>query len=113
MATKEATTTAKDCAVIQTGGKQYVVFEGDVLNVELLGEHKEGDSITFDSVLLKDQGETTTIGTPTIDKASVKATFLGEVKGQKISILRFKAKSNFDRKVGHRQKYAKVKIEKI
>lgn len=64
-------------AVIATGGKQYVVREGDTLRVELLGEHKEGDKIEFDSVLLTDDGKIAKIGTPTTS-TKVKATYLGE-----------------------------------
>ena len=102
-------TANKDFAVIATGGKQYVVSPGDVLQVELLGDHKEGDTIEFDQVLM--QGET--VGTPTVSGAKVKATYLGDKKGKKLSIIRFKAKSNRSRKVGHRQQYAEVKIESV
>ena len=100
-------------AVIETGGKQYVVSVGDVLDVELLGSHKEGDKIEFDSVLMSDNGKDTTIGTPTIKGAKVKATYLGEKKGKKLSIIRFKAKSNRSRKIGHRQPYATVQIDSL
>ena len=97
-------------AVIETGGKQYVVSVGDTLEGELLGNHKEGDKIEFDKVLMTDNGKDATIGTPYISGAKVKATYLGEKKGKKLTIIRFKAKSNFSRKVGHRQQYAKVEI---
>ena len=119
-ATKKAPakkTTAKkskdDFAVIETGGKQYIVSAGDTLLVELLGTHNEGDKIEFDKVLMSDNGKDTTLGTPYIKGAKVKATYLGEKKGKKLSIVRYKAKSNRDRKIGHRQHYAEVKIEKI
>lgn len=113
---KETTTEKKqssDFAVIETGGKQYVVSVGDVLDVELLGEHKEGDKIEFDKVLMSDDGKSATIGDPYISGAKVKASFVGEKKGKKISILRFKAKSNRSRKQGHRQQYSTVKIESL
>lgn len=103
----------EDFAIIETGGKQYIVSIGDVLEVELLGDHAEGDKIEFDKVLMSDDGKSATIGTPYIKGASVKATYLGLKKGPKVVILRYKAKSNRDRKVGHRQKYAQVKIESI
>ena len=103
----------EDFSVIETGGKQYIVSVGDVLKVELLGEHKEGDTIEFDKVLLNDTNSKTTVGTPHVKGAKVKATFLGEKKGPKISIIRYKAKSNRDRKQGHRQHYAEVKIESL
>lgn len=104
---------SEEFAVIQTGGKQYVVSVGDVLDVELLHDSKEGDTIEFDKVLMSDDGSATTIGTPYIAGAKVIAKHLGEEKGKKISIIRFKAKSNRSRKVGHRQKYARVQIEAI
>jgi large subunit ribosomal protein L21 len=106
------TTNTAPFAVIATGGKQYVVRTGDTLEVELLGEHKEGDSIEFDTVLMTDDGSTAKIGTPNTG-TKVKATYLGETKGKKLTIVRYKAKSNRDRRIGHRQHYAKVKIESI
>jgi len=99
-------------AVIATGGKQYVVREGDTLEVELLGDHKEGDTIEFDTVLMTDDGASAKIGAPTTG-TKVKATYLGEKKGKKITIIRFKAKSNRDRRIGHRQRYAVIKIDSI
>lgn len=109
MATETNTT---PFAVIMTGGKQYVVREGDVLNVELLGDHKEGDKIEFDTVLMSDDGKTATVGTPATG-GKVIASYIGEKKGPKLTIIRFKAKSNRDRRLGHRQKYSQIKIEKI
>ncbi len=100
-------------AVIMTGGKQYMVSVGDVLDVELLGNLKEGEVVEFDKVLLVDDGKDTTIGTPYIKGAVVKASYQGLKKGPKITIVRYKAKSNRDRKLGHRQKYSRVKIESI
>lgn len=103
-----------DFAVILTGGKQYIVGVGDVIDVELLaGDLKEGDKVVFDKVLMSDDGKDATLGTPYIDGAKVTATYLGLKKGTKISILRYKAKSNRDRKVGHRQKYARVEITSL
>ncbi len=108
-----ATDTAKKAfAVIMTGGKQYVVHEGDTLNVELLGNRTEGDKIEFDTVLMTDNGSSAKVGTPHTG-TKVTATYLGEVKGPKLTIIRYKAKSNRDRRIGHRQHYASIKIEKI
>lgn len=108
-----ATETAvkQDFAIIKTGGKQYIVSPGDVLNVELLEDRelKEGDTVEFSEVLMKND----TVGTPTVAGAKVKATYVAHAKGPKISIIRYKAKSNRDRKLGHRQHYAQVKIESI
>ncbi len=110
-ATKEAE--KAPFSVIETGGKQYIVSAGDTLQVELLGEHKEGDAIEFDKVLMSDDGKAAKVGTPYLDGAKVKATFIKEVKGPKLTIIRYKAKSNRDRRVGHRQHYSEIKIESI
>lgn len=99
----------KDFAVIETGGKQYIVSAGDVLDVELLGEHTEGDAVEFDQVLMAGDK----VGTPLVSGAKVKAKFIGLQKGKKISILRYKAKSNRNRKQGHRQKYSRVEITSV
>jgi len=107
-----ATETTTAFAVIATGGKQYVVREGDVLQVELIGDHKEGDTIEFDQVLMTDNGTAATLGTPTTG-GKVTATYLGEKKGIKLTIVRYKSKSNRDRRLGHRQHYAEIKIVKI
>jgi len=107
------TTTNKEAfAVIETGGKQYIVSTGDTLEIELLRDHKEGDTITFDTVLMTDDGAKTNVGTP-YTGSKVTATYLAETKGPKLSIIRFKAKSNRDRKLGHRQHYAEIKIDAI
>ena len=105
-------TTNAPFAVIATGGKQYIVRAGDTLLVELMGDHKERDTIEFDTVLMTDDGTSSKIGTPHTG-TKVKATYVGEKKGKKLTIVRYKAKSNRDRRIGHRQHYAQVKIEKI
>ena len=105
------TTNTAPFAVIATGGKQYVVREGDTLQVELLGDHKEGDKIEFDT-LMTDDGSKAAIGAPTTG-TKVKATYLGEKKGPKLTIIRYKAKSNRDRRIGHRQHYAEIKIDSV
>lgn len=110
MAKKTATTSA--FAVIATGGKQYTVTVGETILVELLGEHAAGDAIEFDQVLLTDDGAKQKVGTPTTG-TKVKATYLGEKKGPKLTIVRYQQKSNRDRRIGHRQHYAQVKIESI
>jgi large subunit ribosomal protein L21 len=107
------TATNKDAfAVIETGGKQYIVTPGQTLEVELLGEHAEGDKIIFDTVLMTDDGSAAKVGTP-YTGSKVTATYMGIKKGPKLSIIRYKAKSNRDRKIGHRQKYAQIKIDAI
>ena len=112
--TKKTAKETEEFAVIETGGKQYIVSVGDVVEVELLGgDLKEGDKVEFDKVLMVDNGSDTTLGTPYIEGAKVKGTYQGMKKGKKLSIIRFESKSNRDRKVGHRQKYAKVQIEAL
>lgn len=109
---KKVVAKKEEIAVIKTGGKQYIVAVGDILDVELLaGELKAGDKVEFDQVLMVDNGKDVTLGTPFIKGAKVTAIYEGLKKGTKISILRYKSKSNRDRKIGHRQKYARVKIE--
>ena len=111
---KAAAKKSEEFAVIMTGGKQYVVAVGDILDVELLGSsYMAGDKVEFDKVLLVDNGKDATIGTPYIKGAKVTAIYQELKKGEKVSIVRYKAKSNRDRKIGHRQKYARVKIEAL
>jgi large subunit ribosomal protein L21 len=105
-------TSNKPFAVIATGGKQYIVHAGDTMEVELLHDQKEGDKIEFDTVLMTDDGKTAKVGTPHTG-TKVTATYLGETKGPKLTIVRYKAKSNRDRRIGHRQHYAQIKIESI
>lgn len=101
-------------AIIATGGKQYPVSVGDVLRVEKLGEDlKKGDKITFDRVLMVDNGKETTIGTPYISGAKVEAIFQGAGRAQKVIVAKYKAKSKYYKKNGHRQQYSEVKISAI
>ncbi len=99
-------------AVIVTGGKQYTVSEGDVLFIEKLDVEAEA-TVKFDQVLAVLDGENTKIGTPTVDGACVEATVVKNGKGKKIHVLRYKAKKNEKKKIGHRQPYTKVEITKI
>lgn len=99
-------------AVIQTGGKQYKVKAGDEIKIEkILGDHKEGDKIVFDKVLLVDNGSDTTIGTPYIASAKVSATITKIGRLPKIDVIKYKQKSKYFKKNGHRQPYFQVKIE--
>lgn len=98
-------------AVIKTGGKQYIVKEGQVLTVEKL-EH-DTDKVTFDQVLLIADEKKAVIGQPVISGAKVTGTVLEEGKGEKKIVFRFKAKTRYHKKKGHRQLFTKVKIEKI
>ncbi len=103
-------------AVIATGGKQYVVRNGDLLKVEKLDgsdKRKAGDKIVFDKVLLTNDGKSTTIGTPEVKSAKVEAELIADNREKKLHVIRFRAKSRHFRKVGHRQPYTLVKITKI
>jgi large subunit ribosomal protein L21 len=101
-------------AIIETGGKQYKISEGDSIKIEKLsGENKEGDKIVFDKVLLLDDGKETKLGTPYISGAKVEAVFEEEGKNQKVTVIRFRAKSRHFTKKGHRQPFSKVKIAKV
>ena len=99
-------------AVIETGGKQYQVKEGDVLFVEKLGAD-EGE-VTFDKVVMvgKDDGNIN-VGAPYVSGASVKATLLKNGKAKKITVFTYKPKKHVKRKMGHRQPYSQVRIEAI
>lgn len=104
----------KEFAVIETGGKQYRVSEGDIVKIECLpGEHKAGDKITFDKVLLIDNGKDTEIGAPYIEKAKAIGIFKEEGKAKKIDVIKFKPKSRYNKKRGHRQIFNTVKIESL
>ncbi len=98
-------------AVIETGGKQYKVSEGDVLFVEKLGA-AEGDAVKFDKVLAVG-GEQTVFGTPVVEGASVDAKVLANGKDKKVIVFKYKPKKGYKKKQGHRQPYTKVVIEKI
>ncbi len=100
-------------AIIETGGKQYKIAEGDVFSTEKIKETKEGGTVSFDKVLLIDDGKTTKIGTPYIDGAVIEAEIKEEGKGKKLHIMKFKSKSRYKRRLGHRQPYSKIEIKKI
>ena len=99
-------------AVVTTGGKQYRVEAGSELVIERLAEDA-GASVTFDRVLLIGDGEAVTIGTPTVDGASVSGTVLGEELGPKLIIFKFKQKATYRRTRGHRQHLVRVRIDEI
>ncbi len=101
-------------AVIQTGGKQYLVEEGSVVTIEKLpGDLKVGDDVTFSDVLLTANEGDVSVGTPTVSGAKVAGTVAWVGKGEKKIIFRYKAKSNRTKKKGHRQEQLKVKITKV
>lgn len=98
-------------AVIATGGKQYIVAEGDSVEVELL--HADGKTVTFEPLMVID-GDTVAVGTPTVAKAKVTAEIVeDEVKADKVTAIRYKAKKRVHKVHGHRQRHTVVKISKI
>ena len=99
-------------AIIVTGGKQYTVAEGDVIFVEKLNA-EEATTVNFDQVLAVLDGENTKFGTPVVEGAAVEAKVIKNGKGKKIHVLKYKAKKNEKKKIGHRQPYTKVEITKI
>lgn len=101
-------------AVIKTGGKQYKVNEGEVLKVERLNK-KKGEIVEFSDVLLvaEKDGAKLKIGTPKVAGAKVTAEVINEAKGKKITVIKYKSKTRYRRKKGHRQWFTALKIEKI
>ena len=98
-------------AIIATGGKQYKVSEGDVIKVEKLGV-AAGETVIFDQVLLVSDKEVV-VGNPTVANATVSASVVAEGKDKKVIVYKYKRKTGYHKKNGHRQAYTQVKIEKI
>ncbi|MFZ5969535.1 MAG: 50S ribosomal protein L21 [Bacillota bacterium] len=99
-------------AIIETGGKQYRVQEGDTLFIEKL-EANQGETVDFDKVLAVSKDGQLTLGAPVVSGAKVSATVVENGKAPKIIIFKYKSKKDFRKKQGHRQPFTKVKIEKI
>ncbi|MBE6595800.1 MAG: 50S ribosomal protein L21 [Clostridia bacterium] len=99
-------------AIIETGGKQYKVNEGDTIFVEKL-DVAEGETVVFDSVKALSREGALKVGTPNVEGAKVTATVVKNGKGKKIYVLKYKAKKNEKKKIGHRQPYTKVQIMTI
>ena len=100
-------------AVIKTGGKQYLVKPGDIIDIEKIAGD-EGSEVEFSDVLMVSDGEgDVKVGTPVVKDAQVKGTILGEKKGDKITVFKFKRRKGYRKKIGHRQKFTSVKINSI
>ena len=98
-------------AIIATGGKQYRVSEGDVIYIEKIDA--QGDStVSFDVLLMGNDGDVK-IGTPVVEGVKVEGKVVGQIRGEKIVVYKYKSKKNYRRKQGHRQPYTKVEITKI
>ena len=98
-------------AIIATGGKQYKVSEGDIITIEKLGVDA-GEKVTFDQVLVVG-GDDLKVGDPTVNGASVEASVVKEGRGKKVIVYKYKRKTGYHKKNGHRQAFTQVKIEKI
>jgi len=99
-------------AIIETGGKQFKVSEGDIISVEKLGV-SVGENYSFDRVLAIVNDDAHTFGAPTIEGATVDASVIDNGKAKKVIIYKYKAKKGYHKKKGHRQPFTKVKIDKI
>lgn len=98
-------------AIIATGGKQYKVSEGDIIRVEKLGV-SAGDTYTFDQVLLVNDGDVL-VGSPAVEGASVEAEVVKDGRSKKVIVYKYKRKTGYHKKNGHRQSYTEVKIKQI
>ena len=98
-------------AIIATGGKQYKVSEGDIITIEKLGV-EAGEKVTFDQVLVVG-GDDLKVGDPTVAGATVEASVVENGKARKVIVYKYKRKSGYHKKNGHRQAFTQVKIEKI
>ena len=100
-------------SVIETGGKQYKVSVGDVVKIEKLNDAEEGKKVSFDKILLTDDGKETKIGDPYVKGATVDAEIVKIGRAAKVTVVKYKAKSRYHKKRGHRQPFVQVKISKI
>lgn len=98
-------------AIIETGGKQYIVSPGQTIKIETLPGQSKGANITFSKVLFIDDGKSTQIGTPYVAGAKVEGELVEEGRNEKILVLRYKAKTRMRRLYGHRQPFVKVEIK--
>ena len=99
-------------AILEQGGKQYKAVEGSTIEVDLM-QVEGGAEINLDKVLLVVDGETVSVGAPTVKGAAIKALVMGTVKGEKIDVFRYAPKKRIRRKTGHRQQYTQLKVEEI
>ena len=98
-------------AIIATGGKQYRVSEGDVIYIEKIDAEVDS-TVSFDVLLMENEGDVK-VGTPVVEGVKVVGKVVGQIRGEKIVVFKYKAKKNYRRKQGHRQPYTKVEITKI
>ena len=98
-------------AIIATGGKQYRVSEGDVIYIEKIDAQVDS-TVSFDVLLMGNDGDVK-IGTPVVEGVKVEGKVVGQIRGEKIVVYKYKSKKNYRRKQGHRQPYTKVEITKV
>lgn len=99
-------------AIVETGGKQYKVRQGDVIRIERL-DVVEGDEVNFDRILAVGDGEDLAVGQPVVEGAKAVGRVLRHGRGKKIVVMKYKPKKNYRRKTGHRQDFTEVRIEAI
>ena len=99
-------------AIVETGGKQYRVTEGEIIEVEKLAA-PVGETVTLDRVLMIGDGEQTRIGRPLVEGARVQAKVVDQDRGRKLIIFKYKPKIRYRRKAGHRQSFTRLQIERI
>lgn len=99
-------------AIIRTGGKQYRVKQGDVIDIERVGA-VAGESVEFSDVLFASNGKEHKVGSPLIEGCKVVGQLLGEVRGEKVLAYKYKRRTNYRRKMGHRQTHARIQIQAI
>lgn len=100
-------------AVIKTGGKQYVVKEDSIITIEKIHGAVKGGTVTFDEILMTDDGKEVTVGNPNVSGAKIEGTVLVVGRAPKVVVVKYKAKSRYHKKRGHKQPNIKVKIGKI
>ena len=114
MATETTTDTKRekkaDFAIFENGGKQYLAHVGERIKLEKIADKEVDDIVEFDSVLLLSDGTTATVGAPTLDGKKVSAKILEQGRDKKLHVIRFRPKSRYRRKLGHRQPYTLVEI---
>ena len=98
-------------AILETGGKQYRVSEGDVIYIEKIDAQVDS-AVSFDVLLVGNEGDVK-VGTPVVEGVKVEGKVVGQIRGEKIVVFKYKSKKNYRRKQGHRQPYTKVEITKI
>lgn len=112
-AKKETKKLGTTMAIVETGGKQYIVHEGTTITVESIFGVEEGGTVTFDKVLLVDDGTTQKVGTPYLSGVKVTGKVAVEGRAKKVVVIRYRQKSRYFKKNGHRQPFMKVIVEKV